>query len=129
MGLGRTICVTLALLAAFFVANTASAAHGPYFGYPGYAYWPWYQFPLKTVVNSTLPYYAVYPPVYYSYPVARPYGHSPYAYPPGTPTPSKHVSAPVRVRAAYAAREKRAEVSPKRIKNPFVDSPGSSGAD
>jgi hypothetical protein len=33
------------------------------------------------------PYYALYPPVYYSYPVARPYGFSPFAYPPGVLTP------------------------------------------
>ena len=33
------------------------------------------------------PYYAMFPPVYYSYPVARPYGYSPFAYPPGTVTP------------------------------------------
>src|SRR5262245_12087464 len=34
-----------------------------------------------------LPYYALYPPVYYSYPVPRTYGYSPFAYPPGTMTP------------------------------------------
>ena len=34
-----------------------------------------------------IPYYALYPPVYYSYPVARPYGFSPFAYPPGVMTP------------------------------------------
>ena len=34
------------------------------------------------------PYYALYPPVYYSYPVARTYGYSPFAYPPGTMTPN-----------------------------------------
>jgi hypothetical protein len=33
------------------------------------------------------PYYAMFPPVYYSYPVPRPYGYSPFAYPPGTVTP------------------------------------------
>lgn len=37
--------------------------------------------------NYRIPYYALYPPVYYSYPVARPYGYSPFAYPPGTITP------------------------------------------
>jgi hypothetical protein len=29
----------------------------------------------------------MHPPVYYSYPVPRPYGYSPYAYPPGVMTP------------------------------------------
>jgi hypothetical protein len=37
--------------------------------------------------QNRIPYYALYPPVYYSYPVARPYGYSPFAYPPGTMTP------------------------------------------
>lgn len=34
-----------------------------------------------------IPYYALYPPVYYSYPVPRTYGYSPFAYPPGVMTP------------------------------------------
>jgi hypothetical protein len=130
MGLRRTIWLVLAALVALSIANTALAANGPYYGYAGYGYgaW-WYGFPLKTVVNSTLPYYSVFPPVYYSYPVARPYGYSPYAYPPGTPTPSKHVSAPVKVRNVYAAGGKQSEAGPKRIKNPFVGSSGFSAAD
>jgi hypothetical protein len=40
-----------------------------------------------------IPYYALYPPVYYSYPVARTYGYSPFAYPPGTMTPQAAPSA------------------------------------
>lgn len=35
--------------------------------------------------DAILPYYALYPPVYYSAPVPRPYGFSPYALPPGMP--------------------------------------------
>src|SRR3954454_5104730 len=34
-----------------------------------------------------LPYFALHPPVYYSCPVPRTYGYSPFAYPPGTMTP------------------------------------------
>lgn len=34
-----------------------------------------------------LPYYSLYPPVYYSQPVPRTYGYSPFAYPPGYLTP------------------------------------------
>jgi len=37
--------------------------------------------------NYRIPYYSLFPPVYYSYPVARTYGYSPFAYPPGTITP------------------------------------------
>ena len=40
------------------------------------------------VYQQRIPYYALYPPVYYSYPVARTYGYSPFAYPPGTLTPN-----------------------------------------
>jgi hypothetical protein len=35
-----------------------------------------------------VPYYSLFPPVYYSYPVPRTYGYSPFAYPPGTITPA-----------------------------------------
>jgi hypothetical protein len=41
----------------------------------------------SSYMEQKIPYYALYPPVYYSYPVARTYGHSPFAYPPGTRTP------------------------------------------
>ena len=34
-----------------------------------------------------LPYFALHPPVYYSEPVPRTYGYSPFAYPPGVMTP------------------------------------------
>lgn len=37
--------------------------------------------------QPSIPYYALYPPVYYSYPVPRTYGYSPFAYPPGVMTP------------------------------------------
>jgi hypothetical protein len=36
---------------------------------------------------KNVPYYALHPPVYYSYPVPRPYGYSPFAYPPSVRTP------------------------------------------
>lgn len=39
-------------------------------------------------MNYHIPFYALYPPVYYSQPVARPYGYSPFAYPPGVATPN-----------------------------------------
>src|SRR5262245_48352075 len=34
-----------------------------------------------------LPYFALHPPVYYSYPVPRTYGYTPFAYPPYVMTP------------------------------------------
>jgi hypothetical protein len=36
---------------------------------------------------KNVPFYALHPPVYYSYPVPRTYGYSPFAYPPGVMTP------------------------------------------
>lgn len=41
--------------------------------------------------RDTVPYYSLYPPVYYSYPVPRTYGYSPFAYPPGTMTPELQI--------------------------------------
>lgn len=58
-----------------------------------------------------VPYYALFPPVYYSYPVPRTYGYSPFAYPPGTITPA---AAPQVAAIEYI--------------NPFVR-PGSSATD
>jgi hypothetical protein len=57
------------------------------------------------------PYYALFPPVYYSYPVPRPYGYSPFAYPPGTITPD--------VKPNLGAAE---------YLNPYVPSPSSSSS-
>ncbi|HEY5312342.1 MAG TPA: hypothetical protein VIK18_07470, partial [Pirellulales bacterium] len=38
-------------------------------------------------VYERLPQFALFPPVYYKHPTPRPYGFSPYAYPPGFTTP------------------------------------------
>lgn len=54
-------------------------------------------------LQDRMPHFALYPPAYYSYPVPRPYGYSPFAYPGITPTP-------------YAA------VEPQTIVNPYYDS-------
>jgi hypothetical protein len=43
-------------------------------------------------LNKNLPYFALHPPVYYSYPVPRTYGYSPFAYPGYVMTPD--VAAP-----------------------------------
>jgi hypothetical protein len=52
------------------------------------------------------PYFALHPPVYYSYPVPRPYGYSPFAYPGWVRTPD--VPAPLQ---------------PATVVNPFLDKP------
>jgi hypothetical protein len=74
-----------------------------------------------------IPYYALFPPVYYSYPVPRTYGYSPFAYPPGTMTPeivSPSLGA-VEYINPYVPRSKGAKLSEdktagKTYYNPFV---------
>jgi hypothetical protein len=43
---------------------------------------------------NNLPYFALHPPVYYSYPVPRPYGYSPFAYLPNMMTPDVMAGSP-----------------------------------
>jgi hypothetical protein len=91
------------------------------------------------VYMERIPYYALYPPVYYSYPVPRTYGYSPFAYPPGTMTPE--LPAPVKAaeyinpfvpegEVAPAVDRSARVTTPVRVArtyiNPFVD--GATGA-
>jgi len=55
---------------------------GFYGGYGAYDVGRLYQ-----TLADNVPYYAAFPPVYYSAPVPRSYGYSPFAYPPGVMTP------------------------------------------
>jgi hypothetical protein len=72
------------------------------------------------------PFYAIYPPVYYSHPVPRAYGYSPYAYPPGyvtpvvQPLPPKEVANPYVPRQRKAATADRTAAAPQVLMNPFV---------
>jgi hypothetical protein len=97
-------------------------------GYSGYFYpnvdWQyWFDY-------YRIPYYAKHPPVYYSYPVPRTYGYSPYAYPPGARTPEVVKPEPLTIQNKYVPRKVAAEPSqnqvtaaPLRIRNPFVAQP------
>jgi hypothetical protein len=77
-----------------------------------------------------LPHFALYPPVYYSLPVARSYGYSPFAYPPGYTTPPVEcpAAAPVTIPNPFVPQKKPSEPakrekvtqSPVRVVNPFV---------
>ncbi|MBN1853423.1 MAG: hypothetical protein JW829_11890 [Pirellulales bacterium] len=80
-------------------ANT-QACDGSCIGGYGIAY-------LYQHLDYKIPYFAAYPPVYYSYPIPRPYGYSPFAYPPGTQTP-EIVEEPIQ---------------PETIINPYVEQP------
>ena len=87
MNLRVKVCLTLAVAAAASLAG--SGAKAQYFGgcgFGGYGYG--YGIPYNVYGQDSIPYFALYPPVYYSHPVARPYGFSPFAYPPGVTTPN-----------------------------------------
>jgi hypothetical protein len=84
---------------------------------------------------NNLPYFALHPPVYYSYPVPRTYGYSPFAYPPGVMTPDVIIDAqPVTIinphvesnkmtapkPAPDRSAAKAASIEPLVIVNPYV---------
>jgi hypothetical protein len=111
-----------ALLAAgLMIATQEVQAGGPcgygYFGYGGYS----------TYTREYIPYFAQHPPVYYSQPVARPYGYSPYAYPPGTLTPEPAAAAPKTIMNPFhkpktqpaADTDRTTQIAPLRIVNPY----------
>lgn len=70
------------LLACLVLAGTTTAQAGEIFvwGAPHFGY-------RSIHTDRQIPYFAEFPPVYYSYPVPRPYGYSPYAYLPNVMTP------------------------------------------
>lgn len=72
------LCLAATVASCFLLAEESFAQH-PY-GYPGNFHYNRY---LEHLFRSDrlIPYFAEHPPVYYSRPVARPYGYSPYAYP------------------------------------------------
>ena len=83
--------------------------------------------PPSIYVNDYIPYYAAHPPVYYSYPVPRPYGFSPYAYPPGTMTPEPKLEKPVVIQNEFfrpgevkKAPQDQTAGLPRRVANPYV---------
>lgn len=85
-----------AVLVAVCAAGWASTAraqncgYGPWGGY-------WYGPPYTNYQREHIPYFALHPPVYYSLPVPRSYGYSPFAYPPGTMTPEIVLENPVEI--------------------------------
>jgi hypothetical protein len=83
--LKRSGLLAIALLCGL-AANNAQAQCGGMYGGLGYGgYWDIGR--LYQVLSQNVPYYSAFPPVYYSVPVPRSYGYSPFAYPPGTMTP------------------------------------------
>ena len=81
--------------------------------------------------GEAIPYFSLYPPVYYSYRVPRTFGYSPFAYPPGVFIPGSEPpraavgqNASTIPEGAPAAQQAR---PPLRIDNPFVEQSGKPG--
>lgn len=95
----------LSLVIGLALSDSQAQAQGPCFGGAGWGWGANYPFGLYGSRVEDVPYFAMFPPVYYSMPVPRTYGWSPFAYPPGTMTPE--VEMPL----------------PKEIINPYVPQP------
>ncbi len=125
---GKTaVWVFLGMLVIFALPDAAGAQSGRYIVHhaPGSCgYWR-----SSLYARDSIPYFAQHPPVYYSYPVRRTYGRSPYAWPPTIPaaTTAKYrpQKAPLVVRNPYVVEKKvaSAQPGPLRIINPHVVTP------
>ena len=118
MSAQRALRAVLLLVVFQAVANVASAWDCPWWYPTGSLY-----------VSDQAPYFAVHPPVYYSYVVRRPYGYSPFPYPPDVLTPERPPMSPLVVHNQYACVEVAAPAAgtptntkpkPLRIQNPFA---------
>lgn len=107
---GGVFLVVLALAGSPAVAQCGTY---PYFwgygcGLGGYGCWQPYEYS-----TANVPYFALHPPVYYSWPPqAHPYGYSPF---PNPPCPTAAVEAPASNSASPAGH-----LPPLRIINPYV---------
>jgi len=104
-----------ALVASSATANASDGYYGSRFGsrYSIYS-------------TESIPYFAEFPPVYYSQPVPRSYGFSPYAYPAGVLTPEPVAPPKITINPYVKPKSKSTNVAgnrsmrPLRIRNPFV---------
>jgi hypothetical protein len=103
----------------FGLGSTAKAQWG--FGYGGFG------LPYSAYTLSVPPYFALFPPVYYSHVTPRPYGFSPFAYPGFMITPERirmpstpFVPRVQRQVVPAPAPAAQARAKPVIIKNPYV---------
>ena len=132
MKLARTL-VRVACLSAVLccVSSTAQAQTFGHYGSLGFAhpgFFGYFNSPYASGRIPTPPYFAIHPPVYYSHPVPRTYGYSPYAYPGTVRTPEVSI-APAEVIINPHAEQPEAEteaannvkvVRAQVIENPYV---------
>lgn len=117
------------VFAVALLAGAAYAADGPFLGsgpYQGYYGWYWgdmYSFQAR----EATPYFSHHPPVYYSLPVPRTYGYTPFPYPPWVMTPEVVLPGPKVIQNRYVPHKAveqpgadRTAARPLRIVNPYV---------
>jgi hypothetical protein len=92
------IVAVLCSLGLGLTSSNASAQFPCYGGFGGY----WGGF-FNRYSDQNPPYFAMFPPVYYSVPVARTYGYSPFAYPPGVMTPEVQIEVPATIMNPFVA--------------------------
>ncbi len=128
------LCTLLFAALGFIAAPPVSADNGcGSYGDYGYGY-GW----MYNSLRYEVPHFAAYPPVYYSYPVPRTYGYSPFAYPPHVMTPEvEHEARAVEIINPYVPQTKPAAATTDRsarttaqpqplvVVNPFVAQRGS----
>jgi hypothetical protein len=116
------VCAVLASGGAVYAQN---GCQSPYLS-------GWYGLPVldsPIYRDVPVPHFALYPPVYYSLPIARTYGYSPFAYPPGVMTPEVSLPQEVNVLGTHGQPKKelpkppRLTAAPLRLVNPFVAQP------
>lgn len=134
----RRVLMLLVLVAAGATASESRAqCVSPGYGGFGGGWGAWDVGRLYGVLSQNVPHFAAFPPVYYSYPVPRTYGYSPFAYPPGVMTPEVEIAEPLAITNPYfresgdvapaAAKVDQTAAAeaprPRLIVNPFVGHP------
>ena len=129
--MSRCIAILVVLGALLAVESRSAQAQGVGGGWGGGGYAAFYGFnggagPYNLYDNErVVPHFMLYPPVYYSIPVPRTYGWSPFAYPPGMMTP-EIAPQPLRIdnsqapQKTSAATSDRVAKAPLAIDNPYV---------
>src|SRR5215475_13181247 len=104
----KRIMIGLILASAMLFVCSSASAQGPYCGGGGYCGGWGVNFPYGLYGSrvNDVPYFSMFPPVYYSVPVPRTYGWSPFAYPPGTMTPDVVEDVPQQIINPYVPQNK-----------------------
>jgi hypothetical protein len=138
------LMILLVMVAALFAAAPTASAQGYDGCYGGGWGWGYDMGGLYNSLDYNVPYFAAHPPVYYSYPVPRTYGYSPFAYPPYVMTPDVEMGSeqPMEIvnpyvpstqqtpkanadQSAAAEPQKNRQPEPLVIINPYVAGAGS----